>query len=336
VASPPATPSHPELRKYENILFWRFGMKKLTRHQFDRARFFLTTQARPLERALFEFEFEGNPVENVLARLSEFQNPDGGFGNALEPDLRSPSSSALATEFGLRNLVELGIPSSHPMVRAAVGYSLDSIDTQTKTWRVAPLDVNDHPHAPWWHDEDNSLARTFDDYRVVPRAGLLACLYHYAGLVPADWLVEVTEATFADIQEMDVEKFGGGGDSLVYARRLAETPVLPDPVKGWLRPRVQELADRVVARNPEMWSQYCAPPLKLAPTPEAITAGVLGDCIPAHLDYLIDQQSPEGFWDVTWGWSDFPEIWEVAKEEWRGVLILEALTSLSAYGRIET
>jgi hypothetical protein len=60
----------------------------------------------------------------------------------------------------------------------------------------------------------------------------------------------------------------------------------------------------------------------------------LADCLPTHLDYLIAQQSLHGYWDVTWEWGDYPDVWEVAKAEWRGILIMEALASLKAYGRI--
>jgi hypothetical protein len=309
-------------------------MKKLTRTQFERARSYLKKEARSLERAIFERHFEGGSAESVLTHLAGYQNLDGGFGNALEPDLRAPSSSALATEYGLRTLVELGIRSDHAMVRAAVTYVLDTLDEAATTWRVAPLDVNEHPHAPWWHDSEGSLARTFDDFLVIPRAGIIAQLYHYADLLPSGWLERVTQATIEAVKSMEEEKFGGGGDALNYLRELAEAPQLPVEVKERLVQRVRELAKRVVARDPEQWTSYCAPPVKLAPTPGAITAEVLADCLPAHLDYLISQQSPQGYWDVTWSWSDYPDVWEVAKVEWRGVLTMDTLISLNAYGRI--
>jgi len=309
-------------------------MKKLTQAQFDRAGAYLKTQSRPLEGALFEHYFEGAAVDNVLTQLAKFQNPDGGFGRAMEPDMRSPSSSALATEMGLRILGELDLPGGHPLVSAALKYLLESIDPQEKTWRVVPLDVNDHPHAPWWHDEEGSLARTFGDYLLIPRAGILACLYTYADWVPRDWLQEITRATVADLLAMDPAHFTGGGDALVYLLRLVETPGLPASVRDQVIHRLRGWAAGVVARDPAQWSQYAAPPVKLAPRPEAATAGVLADCLPVHLDYLIEGQHPEGFWDVTWAWSRYPDIWEIARHEWRGVLTLETLTALKAFGRI--
>ena len=133
---------------------------------------------------------------------------------------------------------------------------------------------------------------------------------------------------------MDDEKFEGGGDTLVYARKLAEASGLDKSQKTWLTERVVQIADQIVSRKPEEWSQYCAPPLKLAPTPECITADILADCIPTHLDYIIDTQDPQGFWDVTWAWSDYPADWVIAKNEWQGYLTLDTLLSLRAYGRL--
>ena len=107
-------------------------MNKLPQSAFNRARQFLLTQARPLEKALFSLEFEDGTAAAVLSELARFQNPDGGFGRALEPDVRTPCSSALCTEIGLRILLELHTPPDHPMVGAAVKYVIDSLDPQTR------------------------------------------------------------------------------------------------------------------------------------------------------------------------------------------------------------
>ena len=311
-------------------------MKKITAENFSHARNFLLSQARLLEKAIFELEFEGGSVDQALTELQKYQNPDGGFGHALEPDLRTPTSSALCTEVGLRYLIEWGIPAEHAGVSSAVKYLLQAFDENTRVWRVVPWDANDHPHAPWWHDEDGALARTFDDFRVIPRAGILADLYHYSELVPAEWLEAVTEATVLDIEQLPTEKLGGGGDALIYALRLAGVPGLPHTYKSRLAPRLREVANDVVTRDPTQWSSYCIPPLKIAPSPKSLVADVLAEDVQVYLDYIIDQQSPTGCWEPTWSWfGSYPQQWEQAKIEWRGALTLEMLLALRAFDRIE-
>ena len=57
---------------------------------FNRAEKFIYNNARLLERQLFAFHFKGGSREQVLTALSAYQNADGGFGHALEPDIRCP------------------------------------------------------------------------------------------------------------------------------------------------------------------------------------------------------------------------------------------------------
>ncbi len=311
-------------------------MKRLSPEQFYQARRFLKTEARPLDRALFEHRFEGGPADRVAKELVTYQNIDGGFGHALEPDVRTPSSSALATGIGLGMLKEMACPADHPMVSGAVAYLLRTFDSETRIWRAVPHDANDHPHAPWWHDEDGSLARTFDDFAVIPRAQLVGLLHHYAEIVPDDWLDTVTEETVSTIQRLEEEAFGGGGDTLRYALDLAETDALPQRFKDRLLPRLRDLTGRIVCRDPEDWGGYCPKPLKIAPSPDAVVADVLGDDLQHDLDYEIEHESPEGTWEPTWTWGEsYPQTWEQAKLEWRGHLTLETLTKLDAFGRIE-
>jgi hypothetical protein len=312
-------------------------MNRLTFEQFQRARKFLKEEARPLDRAAFEHRFEGAPANRVVEALSAYQNAGGGFGRALEPDLRTPSSSALCTGIALELLSELDRESTHPLVAGAVDFLLETFDEDRRLWRVIPDDANDYPHAPWWHDEDGSLARTFDNFLVIPRAKIVGLLHHYRKLVPNDWLTDVTEETASAVETLNEEAFAGGGDALRYALNLAEEPALPQRFRDRLIPRLQDLTPEIVCREPDEWSGYCATPLKIAPSPDSAMADMLWDDLQQHLDYTIDRQTGEGTWEPTWTWGDFyPQVWERAKLEWRGHVTLETLTTLRAFGRIDT
>ena len=63
--------------------------------QLENAYTFILNNARLLERRRFAYLFGGGPREPVLAALRAYQNPDGGFGNALEPDKRTPTSQPI-------------------------------------------------------------------------------------------------------------------------------------------------------------------------------------------------------------------------------------------------
>lgn len=310
-------------------------MKRLSREAFERAVRFLKTQARPLDRALFEYRFENASAENGLAELVRFQNKDGGFGSALEPDLRTPSSSALATGIGLGILKELDVSPQHPMVRGAVEYLLASYNADTAVWRVAPLDTNDFPHAPWWHDQEGSLAKTFDGFRIIPRAWLVASLHHFAPLVPTDWLDVVTARTATYIETV-AQLGGGGGDDLEYAISLAETSELSPHYRERLTTRIRRAIPLAVEHDTNKWNSYVVTPLKIIHSPRSLGAELIWDILQTNLDYMIERQTLDGTWDPTWTWGEmYPDTWERAKREWRGHLTLETLSKLHAFGRIE-
>src|SRR5512139_484748 len=125
-------------------------MKQLSAPAFRRARRFLSSSARPLERALFAHEFESAPKRGVLGALAAYQNADGGFGHALEPHLRLPDSSGIATLTALDVLRELHAASDEPLVRRAVAWVVAEYDAALPGWRSVPPVVDAHAHAGHW------------------------------------------------------------------------------------------------------------------------------------------------------------------------------------------
>ena len=315
-------------------------MKRLSSEAFERACHFLRTEARALDRALFEYHFEGGSAQAVEGALAAYRNADGGFGRALEPDLRTPSSSAVATGLALQVLKEIGYPAGHYLVLGAVRYLLDTFDHEQHVWRIVSHEANDYPHAPWWHDEDGSLARMFDNFLIMPRARLVGLLYHFSAALPAagipsDWLEQVTERTVVSVEATQVLG-AAGGDDLVFALSLAQEPALPGRYRRRLLDRLRPAVADAVSRDPAEWADYSLRPLKIVYAPDSPVAGLIADVIQAELDYQIEHQTAAGTWDPVWSWGPaYPEAWQQARHEWRGQVTLETLTTLRAFGRIE-
>jgi hypothetical protein len=74
----------------------------------SRAKDFLYKNARLLDRKRYEYHFEGGSSVEVINVLKAYQNEDGGFGNALEPDIRCPQSQPVPTEMALTIMEEVG------------------------------------------------------------------------------------------------------------------------------------------------------------------------------------------------------------------------------------
>ena len=84
-------------------------MKTLTKETQRRLRRWLQCNARSLEWALYLQKFENGSVEAVLDALAAYQNPDGGFGHALEPDDWNQNSTLNATVYAMQLM--MGTPA---------------------------------------------------------------------------------------------------------------------------------------------------------------------------------------------------------------------------------
>ncbi len=309
-------------------------MRKLAPDGFRRAVTYMKTHARPLEQALYCYHFEEGSEEAVIAELIRFRNTDGGFGHALEPDVRVPSSSALATGIVLRIIAQLDCPEGDELVASTIDFLLATLDRKSLTWRVVPHDANHYPHAPWWHDEDGSLVTTFGGFLIIPRVLILGSLHAYSAMMPRELLDRLTDTVIKAISELPVLGTGGGSD-LEYVAYLAGAPGLPQASRDLLAEQVTAAVLKTVVTDPSMWSSYCLTPLRAAPRPTSLGAVAIRDVLDTHLDWTIDHQAADGFWDPTWSWpGNYPEAWLEAEQVWRGILTLETLLNLRAFGRL--
>src|SRR5687768_13485136 len=78
----------------------------------DKARDFVYQHGVLWERALFAYLFEGGSRERALGCLASYQNEDGGWGHALEHDVRAPVSNAMTTEHALALMREFNLADS--------------------------------------------------------------------------------------------------------------------------------------------------------------------------------------------------------------------------------
>ncbi len=308
-------------------------MKRLSREAQARAKTFIERHARPLEQRIYAYEFEQGPKDAIFEALAAFQNPDGGFGNALEPDLRLPDSSVLATTVGLQVLREFDAPAGHPLVRGAMRYLLHTFNPAAMAWPITPPHTDDAPHAPWWtYGED--VENSWNGLLVNPRVEIIGYLHDYAPPGLPAWVRErLTEAAVAypDEHPDKIQMF----DLLCY-NRLIKTRTLPDDTRAALIAKLTPLVDRLVVKDPAEWEKYNLMPLELVDSPDSPFAGALGDVIVQNLDFEVAHQAADGAWYPKWSWFGlYPDTWPIAEREWAGVITLRTLKTLRNFGRFE-
>lgn len=298
-------------------------MAKLSQNQFDQASSFLKTVARPLERALFEYEFENGSAEAVLHEVKAFQNTDGGFGHGLESDFRCMESSALATAIALHHLAEVGIEESDETVREGIRYLLNTFNQEKKGWQIVPRAVENAPRAVWWnYSEEWEWGN--------PSAEIIGLLHHYKELVPTEFLADVTSYAINYMNNLTAYE---QHELLSFIKLYNQ---LPEHEQAAIFEKLSEIVQASVTTDPEKWDSYGLFPLQVVASPSSEFYNLFPEVIPLNLAYLVRNQTNNGYWDPNWSWGQFEEEWEFAKEEWRGVLTLANLKTLRAFDYIET
>jgi len=307
-------------------------MKNLTRPAFERATAFIQTYGRPLEQQLLAYQFGGETKAGVLTALTAYQNEDGGFGRALEPDLRTDASSAVATQQAFNVLRAIEAPVDEPLVRRSIDYLLKSYDAGRSVWPIVPPEVEAAPHAPWWTHVD--AERNFGSFLANPRAALVGFLHDYSSLVYPEFLTQVTGLVlnYLDVLPDKMEMH----DLLCYIS-LAETKGLPAADQARVQAKLRQIAPHSVEMNPEKWGDYELLPLGVISAPDHFLADVVApEVIHLNLDRLVDSQQPDGAWAPPWNWAFVNEAaWQAAEQDWKGYLTLTNLKLLQAFGRIE-
>ncbi len=283
----------------------------------ERAHDFLWTHARVLERRIFEHGFGGGSAEAVERALAAFRNPDGGFGQALEPDCRTPHSQPEATRWGLAVLDEVGSLDDE-RARPCADW-LGSVATPEGGLPFCLPSVEGYPRAPWW--------RPVPQPDLNPTGRLVGLLRRCLPEHP--WVLRAAAWCW--------EQALGELPASQYQAHAALDFLLHEPDQARARPLLDALGEalgdgRVVPVDPaaESGSPDVHTPLHFAPAPAHPVRPFFRDAvIEAFLDRLAADQQPDGGWPIDW-----PAPGTTAVAEWRAIRTLEALQVLSAYDRL--
>ncbi len=304
--------------------------KKLTATAFQNTKNYIFSNGRSLDQHLFAFHFEAGNAASVLAALAEFQNEDGGFGHGLEPDIRTPASSAIATSLALGILRKVDASAETEMVRRAVEYLLGNFNAEKKVWVIVPPAVEDAPHAPWWTYETLG----FGGFIINPFAALVGHLNHYAKLVPSDFLAEITAVALSRLKENATNL--GMFDFFCY-QIMAKSTNIAAAQRSEIQSTLIDAAAKLVETDPQKWTDYVAMPLDVVSAPDSsLVTAVAPQAVQANLDYLVQTQLPDGSWPIPWSWEFIDAAaWAQAEKDWKSHIAVRNLMILRAFDRIE-
>jgi len=305
-------------------------MKKLRSDIYLKAKKAIKEYGRPLEQSLLQLYFEDGDEKSVVKTLKQYQNADGGFGNALEPDFRLPESSAAATNIALRQLTALSETGDVlPIIEKAVRYLESTYDPKRNGWYNVPIEVNDYPHASWWQVDPDTSMSGLDSHWGNPNAELVGYLHKYREFldtINADNLVQYALDHLYNLSSY--------GDHEVYSY-IQLYQFLDHSQKEKVEDILILAVNDIVSLNINEWEQYVPTPLDIVKSPSDPKFGLYDPAIEDNLDYLIDKLTQYGLIGPTWSWSNYEDTWKQARNEWIGIQTLKILHILDNFNRIE-
>ncbi|MCQ4082931.1 hypothetical protein NGB36_20585 [Streptomyces sp. RB6PN25] len=292
----------------------------------ERAGQFVWLTARVLEQRRFAHLFLGSAADGVEAALVAYRNDDGGYGHALEPDLRGPVSQPLHTALALRVLDEIG-RCNRPRAESVCRY-LTSVSTPDGALPGVHPSLRGYPFAPWIQPADDPAG---DLLATGPVVGAL----HRNGVWHA-WLFRATDFCWAAVEALEKTH------PYEVEAAVAFLDAAPD------RPRAEATAERLghlvreqglAVLEPDRADRYpvsegYAPgehhyPHDFARTPGSLARRWFTDAeIDRSLDFLAASQEDDGGWPIRWrAWAPGTRL------ESRPGVTIESLLTLRAYGR---
>ncbi|MCD9145611.1 hypothetical protein [Streptomyces albireticuli] len=294
-----------------------------------RAEQFVWLTARALEQRRFAFHFLDGGPDAVETALNAYLGDDGGYGHALEPDLRGPVSQPLHTAHALHVLDEIGRCGDRRMER--VCRYLTSVSTQDGALPALHPSLRGYPAAPWLPVTDDPPS---DLLATGPVVGLL-----HRNAVWHAWLFRATDFCWEA-----VDALGDGAKTHPYEVQAAVAFLDGAPDRARAEAAAERLGrvvreQRLVVLDPGRVTGHpvadgYAPgelhfPYDFARRPGSLARPWFTDAeLERSLDFLTASQEEDGGWPIRWrAWAPGTRL------EGRPMVTITALLTLRAYGR---
>ncbi|WP_313131649.1 hypothetical protein [Anaerocolumna sp.] len=291
---------------------------------------------RQLEICLWKYFFKDGSQNDVLNILALYQNEDGGFGQALEPDNWNPHSTPSTTLFALNILKSIGYSDiSNEIYQGIIKYLSSGNNMTEYGWMFSIPSNDDFPHAPWWgYNEEANIIES-----VGITAELSAFILRY---VDSQSEVYQTAMTFARklIDKMMTEDNHGdmGVSGYIALVDTIEELKLKDFDYDGMAKRISVLVTKGIEHDVSKWKYYGYRPSDYILSPESIYYAANKDMVDVELEYLIETKPEKNVWPITWTWFDNTEKYSkefaVSEVRWKAIKAIEKMRFLKKFDRL--
>ena len=302
-------------------------MRTLTKIQLRKMNDWMQANARPYDRAKWNFLFCGGSKDAVIEEMLNYRNPDGGMGSGFEPDVLCPVSAAIPTAEAIFQAYEYGLDCSADWFRTILAYFENSVQDIPKYWEDSPKEAMDYPHAPWWSYAPCTV------FNPNPCGVVASAMIRYGTAEQKELGYKIAEDCFRLLLSDD---FCGDHDSLnmqalVEQLLQMDSPLITDEIMAAMRRRILENTCFDVSK----YHEYYFTPLDFVSSPDSVWYEDVKHGIEPTFDFWFDSINGQGVWDPNFSWGIDSDVSRQVTENWKGYITVKRAKILLNFGRIE-
>lgn len=309
-------------------------MKILSKKSFEEIRLWVYRNARHIDLAIWQYEFENGNSDAILSALSLYQNDDGGFGNAIEPDCWNPNSSPYATLDAISKLNNIAFAdTSHPIIHGIFKFLESGAHCVENGWLFNIPSNDNYPHAPWWTYDPK--ANEYEHTGVT--AGLVCFVLQFA---EKESSLYRKAFTFAEKMLTKFKEPSNKGDMgltgyCMLLEKIEQLELTKQLDISYLSANIKKHTDEAIVRDISKWVNYSVRPSQFVLSPDSLFYTGNEDIVNQELDYLIDTRPKNGVWGITWQWGKYPNEFAISENWWKAARATGTLLHLKKFGRLE-
>ena len=290
--------------------------------------------ARELEIAIWKYHFEDGNKEDVINALMYYQNKDGGFGNAVDPDNWNINSLPYATLFVINILNDIKFYDMQHSIYLGIKRYIDIESNFPEGLTFTVATNKDYPHANFYNYIEN--------YNKTESTGIILgfCSFiieHYRDSKKYSEALEIADKMIGKIQSHTLGDMGPAGYiSLVNAMKHSK---IKSYDYGKLELRLRELVNNSIQRNPEQWHSYGYRPSDYIKSKNSIFYQENMAIVNVELDFLHDTLPENDVWPISWSWFEnnnkYPKESVISGNWCKSIKAIERTKFLKNFGRIQ-
>ncbi|MDF2820618.1 MAG: hypothetical protein K0R15_1059 [Clostridiales bacterium] len=290
--------------------------------------------ARELELSIWKYHYESGSKNDVVNALSYYQNEDGGFGNAVEPDNWNTNSIPYATLFAINILQDIKFFDMQHSIYLGIKKCLDHESFYPDGWAFTIPSNKDFPHANYYNYNE--------DYNKTESTGIILgfCSFIIEYYKESKIYSSVIELIHSLVDKIYSDNLGDMGPTgyITLIKTMKKINI-----EGYdydkLELRLKELVNNSIQRNSKQWPFYGYRPSEYVKSKDSIFYDDNKDIVEEELNFLFDTLPNDDVWPITWSWFEnndkYPKESIISGHWWKVIKAIERVEFLRNFGRLE-